>query len=143
MQAVEQSALPGETVLTFGIRHGAGFVTLAAADLSQRELANMFKQLDDLARKVQGNLALDLTLVKPLNCAWINGLIDYHHRCKSMGGQLVIAGLPADAADILRTTGLDRKLIISASRGDALRHFRMGEESRPGLLGWLRGRKAA
>jgi anti-anti-sigma regulatory factor len=143
MQAIEQSTLPGETVLTFSIRHGAGFVTLAASDLTPRELAQLHNQLNDLARKVQGNIALDLTLVKPLNCAWINSLIDVHHGCKNLGGQLVIAGMPPDAADILRTTGLDKKLIMSATREDALRYFRTGEDPRPGLLSWLKVRKAA
>ncbi|GDX98112.1 hypothetical protein LBMAG48_05160 [Phycisphaerae bacterium] len=143
MQALVESTLPGETVLTFGIRHGAGFVTLAAAELNQRELVGMFNHLNDLARKVQGNIALDLTLVKPLNCAWINHIITYHHRCRNLGGQLVIAGLPVDAADILRTTGLDKKLIMSATREDALRYFQTGEDPKPGLLGWLKNLKAA
>ena len=98
---------------------------------------------NDLARKVQGNIALDLTLVKPLNCAWINHIITYHHRCRNLGGQLVIAGLPVDAADILRTTGLDKKLIMSATREDALRYFQTGEDPKPGLLGWLKNLKAA
>lgn len=143
MQAAQPPALPGETVLTFSIRHGAGFVTLAAADLNHRELGQLLSHLQDLARKVQGNIALDLVMVRPLNCAWINGLIDYHHNCRELGGQLVIAGLPPDAADIMRTTGLDKKLIMSATREDALRYFRTGEDPRPGLLSWLKGRKAA
>jgi anti-anti-sigma regulatory factor len=141
MQAT--TALSSETVLTFGIRRGAGFATVAANNLSPHEVKQLFMHLDELARKVQGNLAVDMAMVNPMNCGWINAMIELHQRCKSLGGQFIVAGLPADAADIVRSTGLDKKLMLSSTGEDAMRFYRLNETPKVGLLGKLLGQRAA
>ncbi len=122
-QTAPRGSLPGESILTFGVRQGVGFVTLSAHALTDRQTAQLVTHLVDLARRVGGNLALDASLVRPFNCNWINSLIELHHKCKNMGGQLVVSGLPQDAMDIIVSTGLTKRLTVTHSRESAMQVF--------------------
>jgi len=115
--------LPGETILTFGVRQGCGFITLSSHALTDRETHGLVLHLLELARRVNGNLALDATLVRPFHCHWINSLISLHHKCRGMGGQLVLLGLPEDAHDIITSTGLTKLLKVTTSRSQAIDIF--------------------
>lgn len=117
---MEQMALPGESVLTFGVRQGAGFVTLAARDLSPHQATAVLNHIAGLTQRVSGCLVLDITMVRPVNCSWINGLIDLDQRCRHQGGMLVLAGVPDDAQQVIEATGLAKVLAIAPTRADAL-----------------------
>lgn len=138
-----RGSLPGESILTFGVRQGCGFVTLSCQGLTDRQYQQILAHLLELARRVNGNLALDATLVRPFNCYLINALIDFHHKCRHMGGQLILTGLPEDAHEIVTTTGLTKVLKMTPSREEAISLFH--NQARPqGLLSRLfSGRRAA
>jgi anti-anti-sigma regulatory factor len=142
MRTIVESGVPGESIVTFGVRNSAGVLNLTANSLSQRDIEVLFKQILALAQRVDGRLVLDATMVRPLNCTWINCLLDLHYRCQHAGGQLVIAGLPADAEDIIRSTGLTKTLVLVDSREDGVQLLN-GGGAKTGLLDWLLGRRAA
>lgn len=137
MRVALESKLPGESVLTFGMARGVGFITLSAQHLSDREIQQVVAHIATLSRKTNGSLALDIQLVRPFNCAWINALIELDASCRELGGSLVLASVPDEAFDILRATGLDRKLAIAANRAEALSMLEPAGASQ-GLLGWLK-----
>ncbi len=141
MQTIVDSGVAGESVVTFEVRSHAGVLILSAVDLTDHEMQVLFQQILDLTRRVEGRLVLDATLVRPLNCGWINRLIDLHHRCSTMGGRLVIAGLPADAEDVIRSTGLTRHLSLVSTREDGVKLLST-RNGRGSILEWLFGRAA-
>jgi anti-anti-sigma regulatory factor len=143
MMTAPRGSLPGESILTFGVRQGCGFVTLSCQGLTDRQFQQILAHLLELARRVNGNLALDATLVRPFNCYLINALIDFHHRCRGMGGQLILMGLPAEAEEIVVSTGLTKLLKMTTSRDEAIAMFH-NQAPTQGL--WSRlfsGRRAA
>lgn len=140
-ETAPRGSLPGESILTFGVRQGVGFVTLSAHALSDRQTSQLVRHLVDLARRVGGNLALDATLVRPFNCNWINSLIELHHKCRNMGGQLVVSGLPQEAMDIIVSTGLTKRITVTSSRESAMQVF-VDARSGGGVLSWFKRRAA-
>lgn len=141
MQTIVESGVPGESIVTFGVRGNAGVCTLSASNLSDHELQAVYRQMVELARRCDGRMVLDATMVRPLHCKWINSLLDLHHWCRGMGGQLIIAGLPTDAEDVIRTTGLARHLHLVPSREDGVRAL-TSRAPKLGLLDWIFGRAA-
>ncbi len=141
MQTIVASGLPGETIVTFGMRGSAGVCTLSATNLSEHELQTVYRQLIDLTKRCEGRMVLDASMIRPLHCTWINSLLDLHHWCRGMGGQLIIAGLPEDATDMLRSTGLMRHFTLAETREDAVRTLN-SKGAKFGLLDRLLGRAA-
>ncbi len=141
MQTIVESGVPGESIVTFGVRGHAGVCTLSASNLSDHELQSVYRQMVDLTRRCEGRMVLDATMVRPMHCKWINTLLDLHHWCRGMGGQLIIAGLPSDAEDVIRTTGLTRHLTIVGSREDGVRAL-TSRTPKSGLFEWIFGRAA-
>lgn len=141
MQTIVESGVPGESIVTFGIRGSAGVCTLSACNLSDHELQAVYRQMVDLTKRCEGRLVLDATMVRPMHCKWINTLLDLHHWCRGMGGQLIIAGLPTDAEDVIRTTGLSRHFSLVPSREDGVRALN-SRGSKSGFFDWILGRAA-
>lgn len=143
MMTAPRGSLPGESILTFGVRQGCGFVTLSCQGLTDRQFQQILAHLLELARRVNGNLALDATLVRPFNCYLINALIDFHHRCRGMGGQLILMGLPAEAEEIVVSTGLTKLLKMTTSRDEAIAMFHNQAPAQGFLSRLFSGRRAA
>jgi len=131
----------GESVLTFGVRDNAGFVTLAAGWLGPTEVKALLDHVGDLGQRVGGNMVLDVAGVQPFDCTWINALIGLTVRCKRMGGRLVLVGVSDDANDIIRSTGLTKMLDVGVSRESALAELQRSGSG--GLLDRIKGRTKA
>jgi len=88
--------------------------------IRERQAMVLEKQILDLAMRSRGHLAIDHIRVSDFTCAWINALISLTERSQKLGGRLAIFGLTLAGEEMLRETGLHRKLHIARSRASAL-----------------------
>ncbi len=142
MQFTNETDTLGESIVTFSMRSGVGEAVVAGDCARDRDMASLSRQLADMARRADGRLVLDAGSLRPFTCSWINTLLDLDQRCRTMGGQLVIAGLSDDARDMIKSTGLEKRLRLVPSRAEGIRLLRQGQ-SKSTLLGRLFNREQA
>jgi anti-anti-sigma factor len=132
----------GESIVSFSMRSGVGEAVVAGDALQDREVPVIMRQLVDMAKRSDGRLVLDATSLRPFSCTWINALIELDQRCRAMGGQLAISGLGCEASDLIRSTGLEKRLRLVVSRADGIKILRQGQ-ARSTLFDRLFGREQA
>lgn len=111
--------LPSQLLSAERVEH-VMLVTPLIESIRERQAMVLEKQILDLALRCRGHLAIDHVRVNDFTCAWINSLISLTERSQKLGGRLAIFGLTLAGEEMLRETGLHRKLHIARSRAAAL-----------------------
>jgi len=125
---VQRTADPlPETMFTLSRVGDVAVVNITCPAIRERQAEVLGRYLSDLCAQVEGRLILELSGVGSFACAWINELLRVTRRCRSMGGQLVLTGMPLRDVRVLESTGLAKHLCLAKSRADALSH--LGESS--------------
>jgi anti-sigma B factor antagonist len=79
-------------------------------DLAAREdLAELLQQQETARRRI---VWLDLSQVTFLDCSCLGVLVASHHRLLALHGLLVLTGVDAHVARMLKITGLDDRLFV-------------------------------
>ena len=129
MQAM--GALAGEMtsdgvgdVSVLRIEQGVQIVTVEASSLREPGVGHVVSRLLALAREEGGRLVVSLEMVEDMTSAGVGGLVKVTDQVGAMGGKLVLVGVRDDLDEVLRTTGLSRKLHIASDMTDGLKQVR-------------------
>lgn len=104
-------------------RSGVGFVSMTARSVRERQTAALQPHLNAICDEYDGRMVIDASRVDQFTCAWVNCLIGLSRRCRTLGGELMIAGVPRFARDLFASTGLDKHLHMVTSADHALGEF--------------------
>lgn len=99
--------------------------------------------LDRLAAPSGGRMVVDFARCTSLSLDAARGLARLHDRCERLGGKLVLCALPADAREIFRTLGIDRRLHTARDRREAAKAMSTDRARRRGFLARVFTRDAA
>lgn len=125
MPAVDQPL--NDTMFTLSRAGNVAVVSLTCPAIREHQSQVLGRYLQELCDGVAGRLVLEVAGVSQFSCAWINTMLSLTQRCKAMGGNMVILGMPEKDARTLRGTGIDRHLCLRPTRSAALAEF--GEAS--------------
>ena len=107
---VERSALDsGVTVLVL-----SGSMTMG------NELQQLEWTLQELTRKNQNRIVLDMSKISYLDSAAIGVLVGCHGSVKGSGGQLRLAGVNSRISAVFKITGVDSFLNVDPTSGDSV-----------------------
>jgi len=120
-----------DTMFTLSRVGDIAVVSLTCPAIREHQAHVLGRYLQELCDDVTGRVVLEVTGVAQFSCAWINTLLSLTHRCRAMGGNLVILGMPAQDERMLRSTGLDKHLYLRPSRSAAFAEF-----GTPSLAPW-------
>lgn len=118
-ELADAPSLP-ETMFTLSRVGNAAVVSLTCPAIREKQAQTLGRYLRDLSDQVQGRIVLEVAGVGSFSCAWINELLRLTQRCRSMGGNLVLSGMPERDARVLRSTGLLQHLCLMNSRSEAI-----------------------
>jgi anti-anti-sigma regulatory factor len=80
-------------------------------------------------------------LVREFSSAWINELLRLTVHCSGLGGHLIATGLNPNGIQILRTTGLDKRLNLGDHEAAAREMFALrSSDDGASVLAWLFGK---
>lgn len=143
----EHSAAAGTSAaMSTFICEDDGSVTVAEVAceaVREHQAAVMRDQLQALAGRNSGRLAIGLSRVSALSAAFFCELAWARDRCARLGGRLVLYGASPRVRDAVRALG--GGLEIAASREEAVRRCAgaQGHSEQGSILGWFRRTKAA
>ncbi|MFZ4575705.1 MAG: STAS domain-containing protein [Phycisphaerales bacterium] len=104
-------------------RSGVAVVNLVARSLRERQAFILQPHLNQVCDEYDGRLVIDASRVEQFTCAWVNCLITLSRRCRTLGGDLIIAGVPRYARDLFESTGLDKHLHLATTPEHAFAEF--------------------
>jgi len=103
---------------------GVQLVSVEASGLRDANVGHVVSRLLALAREEGGRLVVSLALVEDMTSAGVGGLVRATEQVAAMGGKLVLVGLQSDLAEVLRSTGLIKKLNVAESVTDGMKAVR-------------------
>jgi hypothetical protein len=128
----------------------SALVRVGESSLSPNDPGRLVSQVWPLAERVDGRVVLDVSKAALFNCAWLNALIDLHHRCDRLGGRLVVVGLSREARLLVEDCGLGASLNLAESESEARgAHEALGPSDKaapartPTLLGRMLGKSGS
>lgn len=131
MDLLQEAAALGKPALTrISVRSGVTFVVIQAASVRERQAQLVAEDLHRAADAGGGRVAVCLSDVTDLCTALINVLMTAAHRCRAMGGRLVVFGLSRELVDLFRSTGLDKRITLARDCAHALRRMQPRESAR-------------
>lgn len=87
---------------------------------SDPSATGMLAEISHMAKGARGKVVLDASRIRPVNCAWLNLMIELTRQCRAMGGDLVVSGLCSDSRKAIRRSGLNPLLNLVAKPEDGL-----------------------
>ncbi|HQY87818.1 MAG TPA: STAS domain-containing protein [Tepidisphaeraceae bacterium] len=69
------------------------------------------------------NVVIDLALTQYLGSMLLGLLVNIRHEAKTRSGQVVLCNVPTPVSKVIRSTNLERLIVISGSRAEALGRF--------------------
>lgn len=100
---------------------GVAVASVLCERYSEHESKPIEHDLLSAAGQCAHKLAIDMSRVAMLASAGIGSLISVHQACAKAGGSMAIFGLDPAIAELLKLTRMDRMLVITPTRDDALR----------------------
>lgn len=76
--------------------------------------------LADVVEGNKGRVVLDVSGIFQFTIAWVNSLISLADRCRELGGDFVVVGMPRIGRRMMREAGLTKKLRLADSGQQAL-----------------------
>lgn len=116
-----------ETMFTLSRVSDIAVLNVTCPAIRERQAQVLGRYLSELTGHTGGRIVLEVGGVGSFSCAWINELLSVTRRCRAMGGDLVLLGMPLRDWRVLETTGLSRHLTLTRSRTDALSRLGAGE----------------
>lgn len=120
-----------QSLCTTTVRGNVALVNLTTRALRERQAAALLPHLNHICDEFDGRVVIDASRVDQFTCAWINTLIGLTRRCRTLGGDLFVAGLPRYARDLFHKTGIEQHLHMVTSPDHAL-----GELGLPTVAPW-------
>jgi anti-anti-sigma regulatory factor len=128
---------------SFLVDHAGGIsvITLAEPSLREHLAAIVGNRLLETAHHCGGMMILKHDLVREFSSAWINELLRLTVHCSGLGGHLIATGLNPNGIQILRTTGLDKRLNLADHEAAAREMFALrSSDDGASVLAWLFGK---
>lgn len=95
----------------------------ATHQLSEYDTSALHAEVMAAAAGASGRVALDMTKVVYVNSAVLGVLTQINKECAAMGGRLVLFGLSAEIANLLKITRLDRVIVAFGNEAVAIAGF--------------------
>jgi anti-anti-sigma factor len=139
-------AVDEEGEVTVAAMENVALAFVSVPEVRERQAESIQGKLLSVAERAQGRLAVSMSEVRVLTSSGINALLAVHLKCEELGGHLAVFALSKDLMRMVKTTKLDRKLVLAETAHEAVRSFHGGTRKR-GLLGaalsWARQEKDA
>jgi anti-anti-sigma factor len=116
------------------VRGGVTFLVVQSNSIREHQSGVVDRELRGLEGQTAGRVAMCLSEVDDMCSAFINTLIESDHRCRQMGGKLVVFGLNHELQRLFRTTGLHKRLNVVRDCNQALRRLQAGDSRRLALF---------
>lgn len=71
--------------------------------------------LSDIVETNKGRVVLDVSGIFQFTIAWLNSLISLADRCRELGGEFIVVGMPRMGQRMMREAGLIKKLRLAES----------------------------
>jgi len=107
---VERSALDSGVIV----------LALSGSMTIGNQLQDLESAVQELIRKNQNRIVVDMSKVSYLDSSAIGVLIACHSNLRSSGGQLRLAGVTARVNTVFKMTGVDKVLSLDPTRDDSV-----------------------
>ena len=84
------------------------------------QLQNLEWTIDDLTKKQQNRIVMDLSGITYVDSSAIGVLIACHTAVRNAGGEMRVAGVNTRVASILKMTGVNTVLTVDPTRDDSV-----------------------
>jgi len=139
-QPQSPEALAEQSILVDKV-DGISVVTLAEPSLREHLASIVGNRLLETAHHCGGMMILKHDLVREFSSAWINELLGLTVHCSGLGGHLICTGMNPNGIQILRTTGLDKRLNLADHEASAREMFALRlRDDGAFVLSWLFGK---
>jgi len=95
-------------------------VILSCLAVRELQASVLSGYLADVVEANKGRVVLDVSGIFQFTCAWLNSLICLADRCRELGGEFVVVGMPRMGRTMMRDAGLTKKLLLADSGQQAL-----------------------
>ena len=110
---VEDAVLSQSCNVAMEMRGDTAVVSISSTS-ADPAASGVLAEVSRLARGARGKVVLDASQVRPINCAWLNLMIELTRQCRAMGGEMVVSGLCHDSRKAVRRSGLNPLLNVVA-----------------------------
>jgi anti-anti-sigma factor len=99
---------------------GVMVLVLSGSMTVGNQLERLEWTLQELTKKNQNRIALDMSKISYLDSAAIGVLVACHGSVKGSGGQLRLAGVNSRVSAVFKITGVDKVLNVDPTSGDSV-----------------------
>lgn len=110
-----------KTIIAMDRRDGVTIGRITCPAIGEREAPIIQRDALQAAAETGHRLILDFTHVAMMGSLALGMLVTITKQCKGAGGLVVLYGLNANLADVLRMSRLDKLLVIAKDEDGAMR----------------------
>jgi anti-anti-sigma regulatory factor len=98
----------------------AAMVILSCPAVREWQASVLSGYLSDVVETNKGRVVLDVSGIFQFTIAWVNSLILLADRCRELGGEFVVVGMPRIGRTMMLEAGLTKKLRLADNGQEAL-----------------------